>query len=137
MLLEITEDQAARDIPMLHEIAIQLRIHNILLAVDDFGTGYSHLARMKELPFAELKLDRSMVTDCGENTDNASLCHAAIDLAHGFGCVAVAEGIEKPSELKALVQMGCDFGQGYLFAKPMQRDQLISSLVKHTASAHV
>lgn len=136
LLLEITEDQAARDIPLLHEIAIQLRIHNILLAVDDFGTGYSHLARMKELPFAELKLDRSMVTDCGENPNNASLCHAAIDLAHGFGCVAVAEGVEKASELKALVKMGCDLGQGYLFAKPMQRDQLISSLVKHAASAH-
>lgn len=131
MMLEVTEDQAMRDIPLLHEVATQLRIHDILLSVDDFGTGYSHLARLKELPFAEVKLDRSLVTNCGENRDNASLCHAAIDLAHGFGCTAVAEGIETASELKTLLQMGCDLGQGYLFSKPLPCDQLLSSLVKH------
>jgi EAL domain-containing protein (putative c-di-GMP-specific phosphodiesterase class I)/CheY-like chemotaxis protein len=131
MMLEITEDQAMRDIPLLHEVATQLRIHDILLSVDDFGTGYSHLARLKELPFAEVKLDRSLVTNCGDNRDNASLCQAAINLAHGFGCTAVAEGIETASELKTLLQMGCDLGQGYLFSKPMPRDQLLSSLVKH------
>jgi EAL domain-containing protein (putative c-di-GMP-specific phosphodiesterase class I)/FixJ family two-component response regulator len=134
MLLEVTEDQAMRDIPLLHEVATQLRIHDILLSVDDFGTGYSHLARLKELPFVEVKLDRSLVTNCGENRDNASLCHAAIDLAHGFGCAAVGEGIETASELKTLTQMGCDTGQGYLFSKPLPRDQLLSSLVKHVRS---
>jgi EAL domain-containing protein (putative c-di-GMP-specific phosphodiesterase class I)/FixJ family two-component response regulator len=131
MMLEVTEDQAMRDIPLLHEVATQLRIHDILLSVDDFGTGYSHLARLKELPFAEVKIDRSLVTNCGENRDNASLCHAAIELAHGFGCTAVGEGIETASELKTLMQMGCDVGQGYLFSKPLPRDQLLSSLVKH------
>jgi EAL domain-containing protein (putative c-di-GMP-specific phosphodiesterase class I) len=136
LMLEITEDQAMRDIPLLHEVATQLRIHDIWLSVDDFGTGYSHLARLKDLPFAEVKLDRSLVTNCGENQNNASLCQAAIDLAHGFGCVAVGEGIESAAELKALTQMGCDLGQGYLFAKPMERDQLLHSLVRHSAGAH-
>ena len=107
--------------------------YNIFLAIDDFGTGYSHLARLKELPFAELKLDRSLVTDCGVDEKNASLARAAIDLAHRFGTKAVAEGIEKTSELKALVQMGCDMGQGFLFAKPMPRDNLLSSLVRNAA----
>jgi EAL domain-containing protein (putative c-di-GMP-specific phosphodiesterase class I) len=136
LMLEVTEDQAMRDIPLLHEVATQLRIHDIWLSVDDFGTGYSHLARLKDLPFAEVKLDRSLVTNCGENQNNASLCQAAIDLAHGFGCVAVGEGIESAAELKALTQMGCDLGQGYLFAKPMERDQLLHSLVQHSAGAH-
>lgn len=135
LMLEVTEDQAMRDIPFLHEVATQLRIHDIWLSVDDFGTGYSHLARLKELPFAEVKLDRSLVTNCGENQNNASLCQAAIDLAHGFGCTAVGEGIESAAELKALVQMGCDLGQGYLFAKPMERDRLLHSLVQHSAGA--
>ena len=130
MILEVTEDQVMRDISQVHEIATQLRIHDILLAIDDFGTGYSHLARLKDLPFAELKLDRSLVTNCGENKDNASLCQAAIDLAHHFGSVAVAEGIENTSELKTLVHMNCDLGQGYLFAKPMPLDNLLSSLVR-------
>jgi EAL domain-containing protein (putative c-di-GMP-specific phosphodiesterase class I) len=83
-----------------------------------------------------VKLDRSLVTNCGENQNNASLCQAAIDLAHGFGCTAVGEGIESAAELKALTQMGCDLGQGYLFAKPMERDQLLHSLVQHSAGAH-
>jgi EAL domain-containing protein (putative c-di-GMP-specific phosphodiesterase class I) len=134
IILEITEDQVIRDIPLVHEIATQLRIHDIVLAIDDFGTGYSHLARLKELPFAELKLDRSMVTNCGEDKNNSSLCQAAIDLAHRFGTKAVAEGIESVTDLKALRQMGCDTGQGFLFAKPMPRDQLLSSLVDHAAS---
>jgi EAL domain-containing protein (putative c-di-GMP-specific phosphodiesterase class I) len=134
MILEVTEDQVVSDITQVHEIATQLRIHNIMLAIDDFGTGYAHLIRLKEFPFAELKLDRSLVTNCGEDKANASLCQAAIDLAHRFGATAVAEGIETASELKALHRMGCDIGQGYLFAKPMPRDQLISSLVKNATT---
>lgn len=133
MILEVTEDQIIEDSALVHEIATQLRIHNIMIAIDDFGTGYSHLSRLKELPFAELKIDRSLVANCGEDQHNASLCHAAIDLAHRFGTLAVAEGIETASELKALMQMSCDIGQGYLFSKPMPRDQLLSSLVKNTA----
>ncbi len=134
IILEITEDQVVRDIPLVHEIATQLRIHDIVLAIDDFGTGYSHLARLKELPFAELKLDRSLVTNCGSEKDKALVCQAAIELAHRFGATAVAEGIENVSELKALRQMGCDMGQGFLFAKPMPRDKLLSLLVDHAAS---
>lgn len=133
MILEITEDQVVNDTDLVHEIATQLRIHNILIAIDDFGTGYSHLARLKELPFAELKLDRSLVMNCGGDENNASLCRAAIDLAHRFGTLAVAEGIETAAELKALLSMNCDIGQGYLFAKPAPRDQLLSSLVKNVA----
>lgn len=134
MIIEITEDQAMRDIPLLHEVATQLRIHDIHLSVDDFGMGYSHLARLKQLPFAEVKIDRSLVMNCGEDPNNASLCSAAINLAHGFGCAAVGEGIETAPELKTLLQLGCDFGQGYLFARPMSRDHLISMLVKNATT---
>jgi EAL domain-containing protein (putative c-di-GMP-specific phosphodiesterase class I) len=131
LILEVTEDQVVRDISLAHEIAAQLRIYDIVLAIDDFGTGYSHLVRLKELPFGELKLDRSLVTNCHEDQKNASLCQAAIDLAHRFRTRAVAEGIENTHELKALRQMGCDMGQGYLFGRPMPRDKLLSSLVQH------
>ena len=129
IILEVTEDQVVRDIPRIHEIATQLRIHDILLAIDDFGVGYSHLARLKELPFAELKIADSLVLNCGKDANNASVCQAAIELAHRFGSIAVAESIENISELKALCHMGCDLGQGFLFGKALPRDKLLSSLV--------
>ena len=125
LILEVTEDQAVRDIALTQEIATQLRIYDIVLALDNFGSGYSHLARLKELPFAEVKLDRNLVADCGEDRQNASLCETAIELAHHFGATVVAEGIEKRSELQALTAMGCDIGQGFLFAPPMPQDRLI------------
>jgi EAL domain-containing protein (putative c-di-GMP-specific phosphodiesterase class I) len=131
LILEVTEDQVVRDIPLIHEIATQLRIYNIVLAVDDFGAGYSHLARLKELPFAELKLAESLVMNCGDDPHRSSVCHAAIELAHRFGAAAVAESVENISDLRALVRMRCDMAQGFLFGKAAPRDQLLSSLVNH------
>jgi len=128
LILEITEDEIVRDIPLAHEIATQLKIYNIVLAIDDFGTGYSHLARLRELPFAELKLDRNLVMNCGKDETSAALCQTGIDLAHRFGSEVVAEGIENASELEALLKMGCDLGQGFLFAPPMAKDRFISLL---------
>jgi EAL domain-containing protein (putative c-di-GMP-specific phosphodiesterase class I) len=128
LILEVTEDQIVRDIPLAHEIATQLKIYDIVLAIDDFGTGYSHLARLRDLPFAELKLDRNLVANCGNDTTSAALCQTSIDLAHRFGTVAVAEGIEKASELEMLLKMRCDFGQGFLFAPPMPRDRFVALL---------
>jgi EAL domain-containing protein (putative c-di-GMP-specific phosphodiesterase class I)/FixJ family two-component response regulator len=128
LILEITEDQIVRDIQLAHEVATQLKIYDIELSIDDFGTGYSHLARLRELPFGELKLDRNMVMNCGEDSTNTALCQTTIDLAHRFGSKAVAEGIEKASELEALYKMGCDIGQGFLLAPPMTQDRFIGLL---------
>jgi EAL domain-containing protein (putative c-di-GMP-specific phosphodiesterase class I) len=101
---------------------------NITLAVDHFGRGYSSLARLKELPFSELKLDRAFVSDCGTDKVNAPLCKAAIDLAHNYGSTAVAIGIEKASDVVALVSMGCDYGQGILLGQPMPEERFIALL---------
>jgi EAL domain-containing protein (putative c-di-GMP-specific phosphodiesterase class I)/CheY-like chemotaxis protein len=128
LILEVTEDQAVRDIALAQEVATQLRIYGITLALDDFGSGYCHLARLNELPFTEVKLDRNLVTDCDDDGQNAPLCRAAIELAHQFGATVVAKGIENRSELQALTAMGCDAGQGFLFAPPMRQDRLIALL---------
>jgi EAL domain-containing protein (putative c-di-GMP-specific phosphodiesterase class I) len=133
LILEVTEDQVVRDIALAHEVATQLKIYDIELSIDDFGTGYSHLARLRELPFAELKLDRNLVANCGGDETNAALCQTAIDLAHRFGSKAVAEGIEKTSELESLQKMGCDLGQGFLFAAPMTKDRFASLLRPQSA----
>jgi len=88
----------------------------------------SSLPRLKELPFAELKLDRAFVTDCGTDKVNAPLCKTVIDLAQNFGSIAVAVGIEKGSDALALVSMGCDYGQGFLLGQPMPEERFISLL---------
>ncbi|HZP20494.1 MAG TPA: EAL domain-containing protein [Bauldia sp.] len=129
IVLEVTEDQIIRDIASAHEIATQLRIYHISLAIDDFGRGYSSLARLKELPFAELKLDQSFVSDCGTDPTNAALCRTAVELAHRFGSLAVAEGIETPSDLAAIARLGCDLAQGFIFAHAMPKEFLLARLM--------
>jgi EAL domain-containing protein (putative c-di-GMP-specific phosphodiesterase class I) len=84
--------------------------------------------RLRELPFAELKLDRSFVTDCGTDKVNAPLCKTVIGLAHNFGAVAAAIGVKKASDAVALVSMGCDYGQGFLFGQPMPEERFASLL---------
>jgi len=130
LILEVTEGEIVRDIALAHEIATQLRIYDIQVAIDDFGVGYSSLARLRDLPFAELKLDRSFVKNCAGDETNAALCSTIIDLAHRFGTIAVAEGIEQPADLRALHQMGCDLGQGFLFAPPMPKDRFTALLYR-------
>ena len=132
LILEVTEEEAVQDIALMHEIATQLRIYGITFAIDDFGEGYSSFARLRELPFAELKLDRSFVHECASNKQNAGICQAIIDLAHHFGAVAVAEGVEKPADLQAIHRMGCDMGQGFLLARPMPKSQLAAMLRQRT-----
>jgi len=129
IILEVTEDQIVRDIPLAHEIATQLRIHGVSLALDDFGSGYSSLARLAELPFAELKLDMSLVANCWNDSARMELCRMVIELAHRFGCQAVAEGIEHTADLEAIRRIGCDVGQGYIFARPMPKEYLATRLV--------
>jgi len=128
LILEVTEDQIVRDIALANEIAAQLRGSGISIAIDDFGAGYSSFSSLRNLPFAELKIDRSFVRDCATDATNAAICQTAIDLSHRFGSAAVAEGIESQADLQALMVMGCDFGQGVLIAPPMPKDRFLDLL---------
>lgn len=133
LILEITEGEVAQNVDLAHEIATQLRIYGINLAIDDFGEGYSSFARLRELPFAELKLDASFVKNCGQDPTSAGICQAVINLAHSFGAVAVAEGLEDPADIQAIQAMGCDIGQGFAFARPMPSALFISILRERAA----
>jgi EAL domain-containing protein (putative c-di-GMP-specific phosphodiesterase class I) len=132
LILEVTESEVIKDVGFAHEMATQLRIYGITLAIDDFGEGYSSLARLRELPFAELKLDRSFVEGCADDAGNAAICHAVIELAHRFGAVAVAEGLEAAEDLEAVRNMGCDIGQGFVLARPMPKPHFIALLRERT-----
>lgn len=128
LIIDVTEEQIVTDLKLASEITKRLAPLSVKLAIDDFGRGYSSLARLKELPFAELKLDRNFVADCGTDKVNAPLCKTVIDLAHNFGSIAVAIGIEKAADAMALVSMGCDYGQGFLLGQPMPEERFLSLL---------
>ncbi len=128
LIIDVPEEQIVTDLALAGELATRLERCNVRLAIDDFGRGTSSLARLGDMPFAELKLDRTFVADCGTDKVNAPLCKTVIDLAHNFGKVAVAMGIEKAADAVALVSMGCDFGQGFLLGQPMPEERFISLL---------
>jgi len=133
LIIDVTEEQIVTDLALATEMTKKLAPLNVKLAIDDFGRGYSSLARLKELPFTELKLDRTFVTDCGTDKVNAPLCKTVIDLAHNFGSAAVAIGIEKASDALALTSMGCDLGQGFLLGQPMPEERFMSLLRQRAA----
>ncbi|MBI3704656.1 MAG: EAL domain-containing protein [Rhizobiales bacterium] len=128
LILEVTEDQIVRDIAMAKQCAAELKASGVTIAIDDFGAGYSSFSSLRDLPFAELKLDGSFVKNCAVDATNAAICQTAIDLAHRFGSVAVAKGIESMADLQALLVMGCDFGQGMLVAPPTPKERFLELL---------
>jgi EAL domain-containing protein (putative c-di-GMP-specific phosphodiesterase class I) len=128
LIVEVTEDQFVRDIRRSQEIAANLRVSGISVAIDDFGAGYSSFSSLRELSLAEIKINRSFVTGCATEPTNAAICQTAIDLAHRFGSAAVAEGIETVADLQAMQIMGCDFGQGHLIAPPLPTKEFMALL---------
>jgi EAL domain-containing protein (putative c-di-GMP-specific phosphodiesterase class I) len=128
LILEVTEDEIVHDIKIANAVADELRELDCTLALDDFGAGYSSLARLRQLPFSELKIDRSYVTDCHIDKVNAGLCETIVELAKRFELKTVAEGIETIHESHKLQGIGCEIGQGYLFAKPMPKAEFVAAL---------
>jgi diguanylate cyclase (GGDEF)-like protein/PAS domain S-box-containing protein len=97
----------------------QLQVLGVQLCIDDFGTGYSSLSRLRQLPIHTLKIDRSFVSAMQESTADAEVVQAIITLAHNLGMTVVAEGVETAGQLAQLIQLHCEQGQGYFFAKPL------------------
>src|SRR5580704_2918339 len=128
LILEVTEDEALNDLKIANDVADQLRGLNCTLALDDFGAGYSSLARLRQLPFSELKIDMSYVSNCHLDRVNAGLCETIVALAKRFGLMTVAEGIERVQESQKMQAIGCDTGQGYLFARPMPKAAFLAAL---------
>jgi EAL domain-containing protein (putative c-di-GMP-specific phosphodiesterase class I) len=137
LILEVTEDQIVNDLKMANEVANELREQRCSLAIDDFGAGYSSLGRLRQLPFSELKIDRAYVTDCHRDKVKEGMLESMIALARGFGLKTVAEGIETYHESHKLQGLGVAVGQGFLFAKPMPKDDLLAKISSHTGKRRV
>jgi EAL domain-containing protein (putative c-di-GMP-specific phosphodiesterase class I) len=129
LLIEMTEDEIIANPRGIAEVMARLMIYNTAISIDDFGTAHASLSRIKDLPFSEIKLDRSFVTGCATDPVKYGLCHTVADLAHRFDASTCAEGIETIDDLKCVVNLGFDTGQGFLFAKPMPRADFFKSLL--------
>ena len=117
--VEITESMLIDDIEQTIDLLIQLAAKQIQISIDDFGTGYSSLNYLHRLPVHSLKIDRSFVSQMYEKNTNYQVVNTILTLSKQLGLKVVAEGIETPTQLQYLQELGCEFGQGYLFAKPL------------------
>jgi diguanylate cyclase (GGDEF)-like protein/PAS domain S-box-containing protein len=119
IVLEITESLLMQDLEVTVDMLNRLKALGLRLAIDDFGTGYSSLSYLKRFPVDILKIDRSFVEGILSHGENATLAEAVVQLGQALQLQTVAEGIETDEQWSTLRELGCDFGQGYLFARPM------------------
>jgi diguanylate cyclase (GGDEF)-like protein/PAS domain S-box-containing protein len=124
LCLEITESLMLEDPMVTGGLLGDLARLGVRLAIDDFGTGYSSLAYLRRFPVHTLKVDRSFVSGLGVDADSRAVVAAIIELAHALGLEVVAEGVEEQEQLDALVDLGCDRAQGFLFARPAPPETL-------------
>jgi len=122
VLIESMEDSIAK--------LRQLREFGVSLALDDFGTGYSSLTYLKSLPVNILKIDKSFIDKSTSNDTQLQVVGSIINLGHTLGLTIVAEGVETESQLELLKEYGCDCVQGYIFSRPISRDNAITFLSK-------
>jgi diguanylate cyclase (GGDEF)-like protein len=126
--LEITESTAMENADHTINVLNRLKQLGVKLSIDDFGTGYSSLSILHKLPFDSLKIDRSFVYSVGENGENSEILQTIISLAKNLKMRVIAEGIETEIQLHLLQNLGCDYGQGYLLARPQPADKVEKSL---------
>jgi EAL domain-containing protein (putative c-di-GMP-specific phosphodiesterase class I) len=129
LVIEITEDEAISDPDWISQVSTQLKLYDVRISIDDFGTAHSSLSRLLELPCVELKLDRSFVSNCAADRLKNALCQTVVDLAHRVGSQVCAEGVETAEDLEAIIQMGCDTAQGYIFAMPMPPETFAANII--------
>ena len=134
LCLEITETSMMSDPEHARLLLDGLDKLGVRISIDDFGTGYSSLAYLKQLPVDELKVDKSFVLAMSTDESDASIVRATVSLAHDLGLEVVAEGVEDQTAQDVLEKLGCEFIQGYHFARPMPAEDLTPMLIESKAS---
>jgi EAL domain-containing protein (putative c-di-GMP-specific phosphodiesterase class I) len=138
LLLEIPERQAIAKAEVLKAQLPKFKQSGVSLAIDNFGRGPFAFDLLNQISFDEIKLDRSLIENCGSNPESARICKSVIEVAHNFGCSATAVGVSNVGDRDVLLQYGCDAAQGFLFAKPMMAEQIGRFVLdaKKSASVH-
>ena len=122
IVIEITEGMLTETIDHIKGQLLAITEAGLGISLDDFGTGYSSLAYLNKLHIDYLKIDKSFVQELRPNTDNMALCEAIVVMAYILALKVIAEGVETVAQCNILKTMGCDYGQGYLFLKPVNAE---------------
>lgn len=128
LIVEITEGLLLNTDPEVLEKLYRLRDSGVEVAIDDFGTGYSSLSYLKKFDIDYLKIDQSFTRNIEDDPNDLALSEAIIVMAHKLGLKVIAEGVETQAQHEILANAGCDFGQGYLYSKPMPAKEFESLL---------
>jgi EAL domain-containing protein (putative c-di-GMP-specific phosphodiesterase class I) len=124
LVLEITESTLIQN-PQLVRTVLQQLIHlGVAVQLDDFGTGYSSLTVLHDFPGDTLKIDRTFVDTMTDRPESQAIIRSIVGLAHNLGLRVIAEGIEHADQLRALLELGCEYGQGYHFARPLPTQEI-------------
>src|SRR6185295_15265620 len=107
----------------------EIRELGVQIGLDDFGTGYASLTHLRTLPLSFVKIDQTFVQGIGEDPSDERIVSAVVDLAANLGLRSIAEGIETPDQLRRLRELGCDQGQGFLFARPLPPNDVSPALL--------
>ena len=122
--IEITESEMMQNPEAVTGVLAQIKAEQIDTCLDDFGTGYSSLSHLQQLPIKYLKIDQSFVRRLGIDDDALAIVKTIIALAHQLGRQVIAEGVETAEHLAILRSLGCEYGQGYFFAKPLPSEEI-------------
>jgi diguanylate cyclase (GGDEF)-like protein len=124
--LEVTESRPIAETPEARAVLDKLRGMGVSIAIDDFGTGFSSLAQLQRLPVDEIKIDRSFVRDMEHDSQDAAIVRSTIDLGRNLGLRVTAEGVESESVRRALLELGCDYAQGFHLGLPLPADEAVA-----------
>jgi EAL domain-containing protein (putative c-di-GMP-specific phosphodiesterase class I) len=122
LVLELTETALVQDLPRAAAALGYLRDCGIGVALDDFGTGYSSMLYLRDLPVTSVKIDRAFISGLGAAGDDRAIVSSLLTLTRRVGLTAIAEGVETEAQARILRSMGCPFGQGYLWSRPLSGD---------------
>jgi EAL domain-containing protein (putative c-di-GMP-specific phosphodiesterase class I) len=140
VIFEIPERQFVSKAELIKARLPKLQRCGVSIAIDNFGRGPTHLDVLNQIPFSEIKIDRSIVENCAANASNAKMCKSFVQIAHNYGARATAVGISNDADFHKLREFGCDIGQGFLLGAPMQMeeiDALIAKFKNESASSAV
>ena len=128
LILELTETAMVENFDAASATLQKLRWMSVQLAMDDFGTGYSSLSRLSRLPLDILKVDRSFVARLDQDAEARAVTYAIVALAKALGLRVIGEGIETATHLSTLVELECNYGQGFLLGRPVPPDEMAEML---------
>ncbi|WP_018300631.1 putative bifunctional diguanylate cyclase/phosphodiesterase [Fangia hongkongensis] len=129
--IELTETTAMENHQLIKKTIDKLRALGFGISIDDFGTGYSSLARLREMSFDSVKIDRAFIVNMIEDSNAMQIVHAVLELTKQLGIVAIAEGVEKEEEVALLKEWKCTYAQGYYFSKPLKQDAIMEVIEQY------